>query len=166
MTPPVGRGTGRIRVLRRTRRAPVFVRLLRRAVEAALRRRRATGTRVDVIVVNNATIRWWHRRVFGDAAATDVISVSYPRLSVGDAPDAEIVVSLDQARREARLRRIPLAEELTRYVVHGVLHHLGYEDGTRRERARMFREQEKIVHAVIGDEGFPRRGEGRGRRRE
>jgi probable rRNA maturation factor len=42
----------------------------------------------------------------------------------------EILISPDQARRQARRRKKPLVEEVAFLAAHGVLHLLGYEDET------------------------------------
>ena len=42
----------------------------------------------------------------------------------------QIVISSEQARRQARRRRRPLGDEVAFLAVHGVLHLLGYEDET------------------------------------
>ena len=54
------------------------------------------------------------------------------------------------ARREARLRGIPVRQELIRLVVHGTLHAVGREhpEDAGRERSRMWRRQERYVEAL------------------
>lgn len=62
----------------------------------------------------------------------------------------DIYVCRSVAEREARARRIPLRQELTRLVVHGVLHVLGYDhpDGPEREASAMWRRQERYVRML------------------
>jgi probable rRNA maturation factor len=52
------------------------------------------------------------------------------QLSGGRFDLGEIVISAEQAARQARRRRRPLVREVAFLAAHGVLHLLGYEDET------------------------------------
>lgn len=69
---------------------------------------------------------------------TDVLSFS---LSDGMELDGEIYVSLDFARIHCNAYSATYTEEVCRYIVHGMLHLLGYEDDTT-EGARTMRSKE------------------------
>ncbi len=82
-------------------------------------------------------------------APTDVLSFpSGTRETLGD-----IVISYETARANARTAHWRTRDELDLLVVHGLLHLLGYDDMNPRDRARMWRRQEKIVGRKI-DSGF------------
>jgi probable rRNA maturation factor len=109
----------------------------RRAAELVLGRR-------DVVValVDDKAIARLHGRYLGDWAPTDVLSF----------PHGEIVVSGETARREARARGIEPLHELLLYVVHGALHLAGHRDKKARDRARMRREERRVLAALgVGD---------------
>jgi len=100
-------------------------RLSRREIAAFARRvLRACGTgsqpvRIDelsIAFVDDATIRALNRKFRRKNKTTDVLTF----------PD-EIVISLDQARRQARNERHSLATEVRYLIAHGVLHALGYD---------------------------------------
>ncbi len=57
----------------------------------------------------------------------------------------EIVVCLDEALRQARRFHTTWQSELVRYVVHGVLHLLGYDDRDSRARRRMKATEDDLV---------------------
>lgn len=121
-----------------------------RAVEAVLAAEGAAELEVSVSVVPDAEIHALNRQYLSHDYPTDVIS--FPLRDPGD-PDpllGEVVVSFDTAAREATRRAIPLAEELARYVVHGCLHLLGFDDHTDADRERMHARQEQIL-ASLGD---------------
>jgi probable rRNA maturation factor len=122
----------------------IWIRDEQRAVPvpaAAVRRlaRRLLGRRsLSLAFVSDAVIRRLNRDFLGHDFATDVLA--FP---LGDGGVfGEVVVSGETARREARARGIPGEEELLRYVAHGILHLLGYDDHAPAERARMWRRQE------------------------
>jgi len=68
--------------------------------------------------------------------ATDVLSFS---LAEGPAHDleGEVYVNVDRARRQAREYRVSISEETRRLVTHGLLHLLGYNDATPRQKEEM-----------------------------
>jgi len=115
--------------------------------------RRLLGTRdLSLAIVTDAEIRRLNRRFLGHDRATDVLSF---RLDGGPSGKkgflGEVVVSADTAAREARRRRLPVDEELLRYVAHGILHLLGYDDRRPRDRARMWARQEGELRKLAGD---------------
>ena len=59
------------------------------------------------------------------------------------------MISTDYAAAEARKRRIPVEEELLRYVAHGVLHLLGYDDHAPADKRRMWERQERYLGRIL-----------------
>lgn len=59
--------------------------------------------------------------------------------------NAEIFVCLDEAVRQARRFQTTWQNELTRYIIHGLLHLQGYDDATAIKRRRMKREEDRWV---------------------
>ncbi len=106
-----------------------------RAVEFALERGGRTGAHVSVVVVDEPTLSAIHARSHGDPSPTDVISFDYGADGVG--PDIEVLFSLERARDVARAHAVPLAREMALYVVHGVLHACGLDDGNAAQRRAM-----------------------------
>ncbi|MYF39974.1 MAG: rRNA maturation RNase YbeY [Rhodothermaceae bacterium] len=80
---------------------------------------------------------------------TDVLSFS---LSDGNALDGEIYVSLDFARTHCQTYGATYTEEVCRYIVHGMLHLLGYEDDTARGARTMRSKEDQYLRSagVIG----------------
>jgi probable rRNA maturation factor len=89
---------------------------------------------VDVVLVSDKRITEIHRRFLSDATPTDVITFQH----------GEIVISVETAKRQARLFRTSVQHELRLYLAHGLLHLHGYEDKTSRGAATMKRLQEKL----------------------
>ncbi len=117
---------------------------------------------MSLVFVDDAEMRDINRRFRNRAATTDVLAFPLddgaardPDLTVG-----EIIVSTGRAVVEARRRRIRAERELYLYVIHGLLHLLGYEDETPRERLRMRRRERELLALASG----PRVKRGRGRK--
>jgi probable rRNA maturation factor len=115
--------------------------------EADIRRlaaRLLKGRSLSIAFVTDAAIRKINRRFLGHDWATDVISFPLDSDLLG-----ELVISAPHARAEARKRGIPEREELLRYVVHGILHLLGYDDHAPSERKRMWARQERELRTFF-----------------
>lgn len=119
------------------------VRIPRAKVEAI--GRRLLGKRsLSVAFVTDVQMRRVNRRFLRHDYVTDVLAF---RLD-GD-PFGEVVVAPGVARREAARRGIPVEQELLRYVLHGILHLLGYDDRRPRDRRRMWARQERELRRVV-----------------
>jgi len=119
---------------------------VRRAVAAALALVPRRGGPVSVALVDDRTIRRLHRAHLGVDTPTDVLS--FP---AGGGPAGllgEVVASGETAGREAAARGLAAADELLLYVVHGVLHLLGFDDGAPAARKKMRAAERTALHAA------------------
>jgi probable rRNA maturation factor len=115
------------------------------------------GASVSIAFVTRGAIRRLNRRYLRHDYATDVLAFpSGPEVGPGSGLLGEVVISPEVASAQARRRKIPVEEELLRYVAHGLLHLLGYDDHGRRDRARMWNRQEREL-ARLGDSRRKRR---------
>ena len=90
---------------------------------------------LEVALVDDDTSDRVHREFMDVEGATDVITFHH----------GEIVIGAGVAQRQAAEYGEPLARELLRYLVHGMLHLAGHEDQDAAERAAMESAQEEIV---------------------
>jgi probable rRNA maturation factor len=89
-----------------------------------------------------------HRRWKGTRSATDVLAFALPAHDGGLLGD--IYICPWQAVRQARSLGIPFRQELTRLVIHGVLHVLGYDhpEHAGRMTSPMWRRQERHLRGL------------------
>jgi probable rRNA maturation factor len=78
-----------------------------------------------------------HKRFFHDGSSTDCISLPLDPKDTELRHLGEIFVCPFVAKEYVRKHGGSLYEEITLYIVHALLHLLGYEDYTDRERAHM-----------------------------
>ena len=90
---------------------------------------------LEVAIVDDATSDQVHRDFMDIEGPTDVITFHH----------GEIVIGAEVAERQAAEYGEPLAREILRYFVHGLLHLAGHEDDDPAERATMEAAQETIV---------------------
>lgn len=105
---------------------------------------------VNVIFVDNKTIRTLNKRFLDEPGNTDVIAFPYepPPGRVRDAVFGDIYISVPVARENARRFEEEAGREVTRLIVHGVLHLLGYTDKKAALRKRMWSRQEALVERL------------------
>ncbi len=111
---------------------------VRRVIEKVLRAEKKRAD-LSILVTGDREIRKINKRFLRHDFATDAIS-----FSTGD-----IVVSSDTARRYAREHGLAYREELARYLVHGTLHFLGYDDKKKKDYERMHKRQEALLKKVL-----------------
>jgi len=130
-------GNGRPRMPKRT---------IADIVATVLRGEKAKGGKISCILVGDAAIRKINTKYLGHRSVTDVIS--FP-IETRPFPEAELYVNVQQARRQARAYRVSVRNELTRLLVHGLLHVLGYDDKRTNQRKKMFEVQERYVRLCM-----------------
>ncbi len=97
-----------------------------------------------------------NRQYRGRPRPTDVLS--FPLYSAeelgGMQPDVlgDVVISVETAARQAQKAGCPLWEEMTRLLIHGMLHLLGHDHENNTAAARGMRARERaILKAVLAD---------------
>ena len=96
------------------------------------------STILSVAFVTDDEIARLNERFLGHSGPTDVLTFQH----------GEIVISTDRAVGQARRFRTLLHEELALYLVHGLLHLAGYDDGKPAARRLMVRKQEALLHTL------------------
>jgi probable rRNA maturation factor len=117
------------------------------AARAALRAERVANALVSVTLLDRSAMARMNKRHIGHSGPTDVISFGFVRATSGDPVIGDIYIAPDVARENARASGVTVRNELTRLVVHGVLHILGYDhpESDERTRSDMWKRQERIV---------------------
>lgn len=135
--------------------APADLARLHRDLAAALAHLSAAGE-VRIRLVNDAAMADAHQRYSGIAGTTDVLTFDLrdPPAPDASAPDAaapldvDLLICVDEARRQAAARGHPLTHELLLYALHGVLHCLGHDDHDDDAFARMHALEDQVLQAI------------------
>lgn len=125
---------------------------IKNIVERALTFEKSKRRWVSVLLTDNRRIRRIHKQFLNDDTPTDVISFWCPESRLaGKESDylGDLVVSVPMARAVAKRLKISFKEELARYLVHGTLHLLGYEDEAPAKKAKMLSRQELILEKIL-----------------
>ena len=143
MTAVVGVSTDGVRI-------PLSRQSAARIARAVLTAERVRHAMISVAFVGAPAIRALNRRHLRRHGATDVIAFGFRSAGRRSPIVGDIYIAPDVARTSARANGVSVREELTRLIVHGTLHVLGYDhpDGDARTRSAMWRRQERLVKRV------------------
>jgi len=118
---------------------------------------------IDLAIVGEDEITAHNRRWLRHDRATDVISFDLseagsegkmPSPRKGGTPSprglcGQLIVCGEVAAEQARLRGLPARQELMLYVVHGLLHLMGYDDLAIRAAAKMHAREEELLREFL-----------------
>ena len=136
----------RISVSNRQSRLRVDRGRLTRAVRDVLDEARVRHATIGVVVVDDPTIHDLNRRFLKHDYPTDVLS--FPLEEGPGCIEGEVVVSADTAVAQGPRYGLEAADELAMYVIHGVLHLVGYDDHSPRRRAAMWARQRRHLQRL------------------
>jgi probable rRNA maturation factor len=129
-----------------------------RSATIALQAERVSAALISIAFVSRGHMATINARHLGRRGATDVIAFGFtgtpPGPVIGDVYIAPAV-----ARENARRLGVSVRGELTRLVIHGVLHVLGHDhpDGKAREQSAMWNQQELLVRKALARRTASRR---------
>ena len=134
---------------RRPKKLAIPDRAIRRIAAAALARERVGSGTLSVLVTRDPKIRVLNRDFRGVDKATNVLS--FPGVarvkgaSVAEPHIGDIAISLDYVERQGAETGSGFRYTFAFYLVHGVLHLLGWDHRTAREEAAMHRRTREIL---------------------
>lgn len=78
--------------------------------------------------------------------STDIITFNY---SINrDLLDGEIFISVDDAKTNAKRFKVSYKDEISRLIIHGILHLLGFDDINKKDRIIMKRHENKLLNTL------------------
>jgi probable rRNA maturation factor len=140
-------GRFHVRIVRRSAARTLSDRKIRAAVEHVLRRHGVRACDLEVAILGAAGIRRLNEQWLGHEGPTDVITFDLgdgPAMRTGEAV-GQVNVCWPIAQRQARSRGVGPEVELLLYVVHGVLHLLGYDDLRKAAATRMHAKEDEML---------------------
>lgn len=111
------------------------------AVRLVLQESDFDSAAISLAIVDDPTIHDLNRRFLNHDYATDVLS--FPLIERDGHLEGEVILSADTAAAEAAEIGWPAAAEQLLYVIHGMLHLVGYRDKTPEDVQAMRAAEEK-----------------------
>ncbi|MGE4357198.1 MAG: rRNA maturation RNase YbeY [Candidatus Omnitrophota bacterium] len=112
-----------------------------------------TGS-INIVLADDAFIRKLNRQFLKRDYPTDVLAFREVegKNKKNYSLSGEIVISLDTAKRFAKEYGKRIEDEVCLYLIHGLLHLMGYDDRTLKERKKMEELQDSIFYKIKQDE--------------
>lgn len=130
----------------------VSVRKLRDATRSVLKYLDQDQSELSLVLVDNREIQDLNHRYRNKNEPTDVLSFPPGEgLPEGVSLLGDVIISLEQAERQAAKRRTTLEDEVESLLIHGILHLLGYDHERSRSEARVMRGMERKIREGIKD---------------
>jgi probable rRNA maturation factor len=97
---------------------------------------------LNVIITDDEYLKKMHAQYLDDDSYTDVMTFD---LGEPDRIEGEIYISLDRAMEQSADNRVSLPEELSRLVIHGILHLAGQDDREPADRKKMKKREDDLL---------------------
>ena len=104
---------------------------------------RKTPGSLSFVFTSNERIKLINQEYLNHNYFTDVISFDY---SEGNLISGDIVISVEEVKRNADFYGADPEDELRRVMIHGVTHLLGYADGNEEEKKIMRKKENEALH--------------------
>ncbi len=121
---------------------------LRRLILCVVEAEARTVDYLGIILADHQTVLDLNRTYLAHDYLTDVLS--FPLGETDDAIDGEVYVDLDTATERHEAFAGSFEDEARRYVVHGLLHLMGYNDATPAEKHAMRRLEDRYLEGCLG----------------
>lgn len=109
---------------------------MRETARAVLAGEGIADAEISLAFVDNATIHALNKRYLNHDEPTDVLSFPLSEPAAKKLA-GELVIGVEVARAQAETSGHDVQAELALYVIHGLLHLCGHEDGSEAEAAAM-----------------------------
>ena len=113
---------------------------LKRFIESVFRKEEATLKNLNIIFCTDKFLLEMNRQHLQHNYYTDIIT--FPLSVKGNPIEAELYISIERVRENAKLNKTSFRKELHRVIFHGCLHLTGYNDKSSQQ-IRMIREREE-----------------------
>jgi len=135
-------------ITRLQKRAKYFLSQLAKKKKHALSKK----TEINFTFIDDKQMKVWHLDYLGDASPTDVIAFPMregKQIKGEENLLGDVLVSVETAKRQAKEYDSCMEQELTLYMIHGVLHLLGYDDLTENKKKVMDHLQFSLLEETI-----------------
>ncbi|NQT33440.1 MAG: rRNA maturation RNase YbeY [Candidatus Omnitrophica bacterium] len=123
---------------------------IKKTAKRVLKELNRKNVELNIAFLSNQKIRVLNRKYLKIDAATDVIA--FPGGDPAEKKNAvflgDIAISSDKAAQNAKIYGQFFKDEITLYVIHGILHLAGYEDTTKASREKMRRKEDVLFQEI------------------
>ena len=107
---------------------------------------------LSILLTDDAAISELNRRYLRKKGPTNVLAFPMRENTLSEAPAmlGDVVISVDTAAKESNQSGDPLEQTVSRLLIHGILHLLGYDhEKSRAEAKRMKKEEARLLEVIL-----------------
>ena len=128
---------------------------LRRIAETLLRALKQNQAELSIALVGDREMRPLNAKYRKKKQTTDVLSFFVEDQPMSGAKIlGDVVISVEQARRQAKAQGKSLKSEIGTLLIHGILHLLGYDHEKSPRQAQIMFAYERKLYAHLCDRGL------------
>ncbi|MDD5680682.1 MAG: rRNA maturation RNase YbeY [Candidatus Omnitrophica bacterium] len=127
-------------------------RKLKKAVTSILRSFAIDNTELSIVFATDKEIKVLNKAYRMRGVPTDVLSFSMregKRVANDSGMLGDIVISVDRAKAQAKIFGTSFRREMELYIIHGVLHLLGYDDEEPAAEKKMRKKERELLDIVF-----------------
>ena len=139
----------KINIFKKTR-VPISDKKIEKIIGLVLKNEKISRGILNILFLNNAEILTLNRKFRKVNTPTDVLAFGGDAFKRKKIPRflGDIAVSVEMAEKRARLYGNSVKKECALYIIHGVLHLVGYDDESLLKRKIMLMRQEMILNRI------------------
>lgn len=142
-----------VNIFNRQRTRKVNLHLLRQIADALLQELEIRSGQLEINLMAAGEMTRLNETFLQHAGSTDVIAFDYqssefPVRNSEFQISGELFICVDEAVLQARRFRTNWQSEITRYLIHGILHLLGRDDSRAIARRKMKHEEDRLLQQL------------------
>jgi rRNA maturation RNase YbeY len=139
-----------VEVVTRSKGRKIAIRRIKKTAQRILDLLNQGQAELSLVLVGNREMRALNAKYRKIDKPTDVLSFpSALFLPSGAKLLGDVIISVEQAARQAKERRKTLAQEVEGLLIHGILHLLGYDHERSKREAEIMRSMEKKISLAL-----------------
>lgn len=125
----------------------IFDQKIKKLILAFFKKEKIKTDEITIYFVDEKTIKKLHKKIFNDASSTDCISIPIDSTQKKCVYHVlgEIFISTDVALKNAKDFKTSALDEITLYIIHSLLHLIGYDDIKEKDIQKMRQKEKEIL---------------------